>query len=343
MTAGLAAPVQAGAGATGVAVDLFLVCGQVGELSAAAALRAATGYAQAAEAAGFDGVWLAEHHFISYGACPSAVALAAFLLGRTSRIRVGTAAAILSNRHPVALAEEAILLDVVSGGRFGLGVGRGGPWVDLEVFGTGLDRYERGFTESLDLLLRALSGDGAVGAAGPTFAFRPVPVVPAPVRPVPVWVAATSPATARTAAQRGLPLLLGVHEDLAGRQSMLAEHARHCGTPVEHVSAHLALTGDPARARHTLTAWLRRTGEYVRLAPSATAARDLDAYADRLLDLHPPAPAAGLAERLALAAEATGVRRLMLMVEAAGDPAEVADVIGELGGEVLPVLRARRT
>jgi hypothetical protein len=37
-------------------------------------------------------------------------------------------------------------------------VGRGGPWLDLEVFGTGVDRYERGFPESLDLLLAALSG-----------------------------------------------------------------------------------------------------------------------------------------------------------------------------------------
>ncbi|MBV1853614.1 LLM class flavin-dependent oxidoreductase [Catellatospora tritici] len=343
VTAEPADPVRAAPVATELAVDLFLVCGQVGGLSAAAALTAATGYAQAAEAAGFDGVWLAEHHFISYGSCPSAVALAAYLLGRTSRIRVGTAAAILSTRHPIALAEEAILLDVVSGGRFALGVGRGGPWVDLEVFGTGLPRYEQGFTESLDLLLRTLSGDGPVAADGPTFAFRPVSVVPAPVRPVPVWVAATSTATARTAAERGLPLLLGVHEDLAGRRAMLDAHAEHCRVRVEHVSAHLALTGDPGRVRRTLAAWLRRTGEYVRLAPSPSASRDIDAYADRLLGLHPPAPAARLAERLSQAVEATGVRRLMLLVEAAGDPAEVGDTIQELGSQVLPVLRGARS
>ena len=91
-----------------------------------------------------------------YGVCPSAVTLAGLLLGRTRRIRVGTAVSVLPNAHPVALGEQAALLHLASGGRFSLGVGRGGPWVDLEVFGTGLDAYEKDFPESLDLLLRWL-------------------------------------------------------------------------------------------------------------------------------------------------------------------------------------------
>jgi alkanesulfonate monooxygenase SsuD/methylene tetrahydromethanopterin reductase-like flavin-dependent oxidoreductase (luciferase family) len=89
--------------------------------------------------AAFDDVWLAEHHFMSYGICPSAVTLAGYVLGQTSRVHVGTAVSVLSAWHPVALAEQAALLDQVSGGRFRLGIGRGGPWLELEVFGTGLD------------------------------------------------------------------------------------------------------------------------------------------------------------------------------------------------------------
>jgi hypothetical protein len=54
---------------------------------------------------------------------------------------------MLANRHPVALAEETALLDHLSNGRFHLGVGRGGPWVDLEVFGTGPYRYQHGLAE----------------------------------------------------------------------------------------------------------------------------------------------------------------------------------------------------
>ncbi|MFI5065609.1 MAG: LLM class flavin-dependent oxidoreductase, partial [Streptosporangiales bacterium] len=122
-------------------------------------LTATVDAAIAAEKAGFDDVWFAEHHFMSYGICPSAMTLAAFTLGRTSRITVGTAVSVLPVWHPVALAEQAALLDQVSAGRFRLGIGRGGPWADLEVFGTGLERYETRFPESLDLLLAALTQD----------------------------------------------------------------------------------------------------------------------------------------------------------------------------------------
>jgi hypothetical protein len=59
--------------------------------------RPGPAHALAAERAGFDGVWIAEHHFLPYGTCPSALALAAHLLGATARIRVGTAACILSS------------------------------------------------------------------------------------------------------------------------------------------------------------------------------------------------------------------------------------------------------
>ena len=55
------------------------------------ALHRAVRCAELAEEAGLDAVWLGEHHFVPYGTCPSAITLAALLLGRTRRIRVGTA------------------------------------------------------------------------------------------------------------------------------------------------------------------------------------------------------------------------------------------------------------
>ncbi|MEV1145069.1 LLM class flavin-dependent oxidoreductase, partial [Micromonospora sp. NPDC049799] len=186
----------------GVRAHLFLLAGRHPGATHADALADAHAYGLAAEEHGYAGVWMAEHHFISYGVCPSAVTFAGHLLGATRRISVGTAACVLSNRHPVALAEEAVLLDELSGGRFTLGVGRGGPWVDLEVFGTGLPRFTDGFGESLDLLTRWLSGAPTV-AGTPRFPFRPVSVVPRPRRPVPLWVAATSPSTVDLAAARG--------------------------------------------------------------------------------------------------------------------------------------------
>ncbi|MGC5010040.1 LLM class flavin-dependent oxidoreductase [Streptosporangium sp. DT93] len=182
----------------------------------------------AAERAGFDDAWIAEHHFMSYGVCPSAATLAGVALGRTTRIGVGTAVSVLSTRHPVDLAEQAAILDQVSGGRFTLGVGRGGPWVDLEVFGTGLARFERGFAESLDLLCEALS-EGAVSAGGEFFGFRRVPMVPAArLRPV---VACTSPETVALAARRGLPMLLGMHIGDEEKAVMLRRYEDEAGAP----------------------------------------------------------------------------------------------------------------
>ena len=61
------------------------------------------------EDAGFEHVWIAEHHFMSYGVCPSAITLAGYLLGATRRIAVGTAVSVLTVQHPIALPEQALL------------------------------------------------------------------------------------------------------------------------------------------------------------------------------------------------------------------------------------------
>jgi len=248
---------------------------------------------------------------MSYGICPAAVTLAGYVLGQTGRVAVGTAVSVLSAWHPVALAEQAALLDQVSGGRFRLGVGRGGPWLELEVFGTGLERYERGFTEGLDLLLAALSGD-RVGAAGEFFRFREVPVVPRPrTRPhPPVVVAATSPATAEFAAARGLPVLLGLHADDAGKQDMMdsyaAAAARHGVTPADgHVAAVVAQVAD-SRAeasrllRDRLPRWLGPgLAGYVPVDGRAHTPRDPHAYAEWLCHVHPVGTAADCAGAMA--------------------------------------------
>jgi alkanesulfonate monooxygenase SsuD/methylene tetrahydromethanopterin reductase-like flavin-dependent oxidoreductase (luciferase family) len=323
---------------------VFLLAGQFPGTSHGQALRDALSYARAAERAGFDGVWIAEHHFISYGVCPSALAFAAHLLGRTDRIRVGTAACILSNRHPVALAEEAILLQELSGGRLDLGVARGGPWIDLDVFGTGLKRYDNGFAESLDLLLAWLSGTGKVGADGPHFRFPPVAVVPAGSRPVPVWVAATSAPTAALAAARGLPLLLGMHATAQDKRRLLDHYEDH-GTPgLAHASAHLAYVADTHTQaqdalRGAMPGWLLATGQYVRIDGRTGPARDSHAYLRHLLDIHPVGPPELCVRRLTDAVATTGARRLLLMVEGAGDPARTLANIARLGADVLPPLR----
>src|SRR4051812_42013341 len=237
-------------------VGSFVLAAQFPGQGEGEALHRAVRSAEVAEEAGLDAVWLGEHHFVPYGTCPSAVTLAAFLLGRTRRIRVGTAVSVLPTVHPVALGEQAALLHVTSGGRFSLGVGRGGPWVDLEVFGTGLEAYENGFPESLDLLVRWLRRP-AVAGDSERFGFRGGAVVPRPSQALTggespeVIVACPSPSRVRTAAERGLPMLLGMHvgdEEKAEMVALWRTHARACGhrpdaiagAAASHVSAGVA-------------------------------------------------------------------------------------------------------
>src|SRR5262245_26270536 len=78
--------------------------------------------AQLIESAGLDSMWLSEHHFAGDGYMPSVIPIAAALLARTSRITVATDRLAASLHHPVRLAEDAIALDLMSGGRFVLGL-----------------------------------------------------------------------------------------------------------------------------------------------------------------------------------------------------------------------------
>ncbi|TYB47738.1 LLM class flavin-dependent oxidoreductase [Actinomadura chibensis] len=323
-------------------LGIFLLAARFPGQDDAAALARTVEAAVAAERAGFDDVWLAEHHFMSYGVVPSATVLAGHLLGVTARVGVGTAVSVLSSQHPVAVAEQAAMLSLLSGGRFQLGVGRGGPWRELEVFGTGLPRYERGFAESLDLLLAWLRSD-RLAWSGEEFRFREVPVVPRAAVPPPVTVACTSPATERLAAERGLPMLLGMH---VGPEEKAAAVARHGLPDLPHVSAHVAQVADTReRAVRTLMAEMPRwlgpgLDGYVAVDDRPRPPRDPVGYTRRMCDLHPVGSPDDCVESLVTAAERTGVRRLILLVEGAGSRGATLDNIARLGADVLPKVRA---
>ncbi|MEU4996995.1 LLM class flavin-dependent oxidoreductase [Streptomyces sp. NPDC021622] len=353
-------------------VGSFVLAAQFPGQGQGEALHRAVRSAEVAEEAGLDEVWLAEHHFVPYGTCPSAVTLAALLLGRTRRIRVGTAVSVLPTAHPVALGEQAALLHVTSGGRFSLGVGRGGPWVDLEVFGSGLDAYEKGFPESLDLLLRWLTEPRVASESG-RFAFREVAVVPRPQEALPgsdaadasgadtpeavggpeVIVACTSPSSVRLAAERGLPMLLGMHvgdEEKAEMVALWRRHARASGrTPEEihraaHVSAGVAQIADRRlEAAETLQkampGWLKQgLDAHVTVDGRARAMRDPLAYTELLCGIHPVGTPQVCADRIAATSERTGITRFALLVEGSGDLSTTEENVRRLGAEVLPQL-----
>nr|WP_084704673.1 LLM class flavin-dependent oxidoreductase [Phaeacidiphilus oryzae] len=172
----------------------------------------------------------------------------------------------------------------------------------------------------------------------------------------PVIVACTSKPTVRLAAERGLPMLLGMHSGDDDKKEMLAAYraaARAAGrTPDEiaeaernHVAAGVAQVGDTvAEARRTL---LRSMPDWFDHGLSAHRTvdgrerrmRDPHGYTELLCDLHAVGPARHCADRLAATAERTGIRRFALLVEGTGDRAETLRNVSRLGGEVLPQLR----
>src|SRR3989442_6113100 len=91
----------------------------------------------AAEALGYSSVWIAEHHFNDYGLCPAPPVLAAFVAARTTSLRLGMGVSLLPLHHPVDLAEELAVLDMVSGGRLDVGVVAGGNLHDYQTLPAG--------------------------------------------------------------------------------------------------------------------------------------------------------------------------------------------------------------
>jgi len=153
-------------------------------------------------------VWLAEHHFSAYGICPSLAVLAGAVARETSRVRIGTAVVIAPFAHPVRIAEEWAMVDILSGGRLEFGLGRGYQPKEFVGLGVSMERTRERFDESLELIRRAWTEE-RVTFEGEFYRVRDLAVLPKPAqRPhPPLWTAAVSPDTYKLAARRGLKLL----------------------------------------------------------------------------------------------------------------------------------------
>src|SRR5438046_9826908 len=112
----------------------------------------------AAESLGSQSVWIAEHHFNDYGLCPAPPVLAAFVAARTTTLRLGMGVSLLPLHHPVDLAEELAVLDVVSGGRLDVGIGRGGTLQDYQPFQSERADARRRAEDGISLMQRGCTG-----------------------------------------------------------------------------------------------------------------------------------------------------------------------------------------
>src|SRR5437763_16724588 len=131
--------------------------------------------------AGYDAVWLAEHHFSGFSVCPSVHMMGVMAAARTKRLRIGTAVSLAPFYNPLRLAEEVALLDVLSGGRVNWGAGRGFERSEFENFGVPPEESTSRFHEAVEIVLRAWT-DERLSFAGTHYRFDGVEVLPKPVQ-----------------------------------------------------------------------------------------------------------------------------------------------------------------
>jgi len=156
---------------------------------------------------GFDTAWMGEIHFLRpFSILADPLMLLAAAAQRTSRIRLGTAVTLLPLHHPVKIAEEAAICDILSDGRLEFGVGRGIAR-HYAHYGIAPEESRARFDEALDFILAAWTSD-PFSFDGKYFQARDLSLVPRPVQAPhpPVRIAANSPDTFPFAAERRFPI-----------------------------------------------------------------------------------------------------------------------------------------
>lgn len=163
-----------------------------------------------AEALFYHGCFLTEHHFTGWGQVSAPLHMLTWLAARTTTLRLGTAVMVLAWHNPILLAEQAATVDVLSGGRLDLGVGRGYRHNEFAGFAMDDAEADARFEESLSVMTQAWASPARFSHHGQFWRFDEIILEPPPLqRPhPPIWVSAGRDASIVRAAERGHHLLL---------------------------------------------------------------------------------------------------------------------------------------
>jgi len=163
---------------------------------------------QMADQGGFRVVWAAEHHALEMTIAPNPFQLLTWWAGETDRIRLGTAVAVAPYWHPIRLAGEAAMTDLLSGGRLEFGIGSGAYQREFDRMRPGLKQSDawKYMNEMLPALRALWAGDYA--HEGEFWQFPMATSVPKPVQAdVPVWIAARAPVSYDYAVKHGCNIM----------------------------------------------------------------------------------------------------------------------------------------
>ncbi len=219
---------------------------------------------------GYDAVWLTEHHFNDYSVCPSIPVLGTYAAARTRRLRIGTGVCLAAFYHPLRLAEEIALLDILSEGRVKWGAGRGFDPKEFRTFGVPIEESHDRFREAVDVVLQAWTRE-RLTYKGRFFSFEDVEVLPKPLQKPhpPVWMAASSAGAIEWAASVGHSILMdphSTHEEIGEKwefyRQKLEEHGHAVGgreIPIARLLAVAPTDADAAEVARRGARWLLDT------------------------------------------------------------------------------------
>lgn len=157
-----------------------------------------------AEELGFSRSWYGEHHFRECQWTGSPMLLAAHVAARTSQLRVGTAVTLLPFHNPIKVAEDAAVCDILSGGRFDLGVGPGSQYEEFITYGVDPAEMNQRSFEAIDWIQRAFREPEMFSHKGRFYDIPEMTFTTKPVQdPLPVWWGGMGPKNQRRAAERG--------------------------------------------------------------------------------------------------------------------------------------------
>jgi alkanesulfonate monooxygenase SsuD/methylene tetrahydromethanopterin reductase-like flavin-dependent oxidoreductase (luciferase family) len=245
-----------------------------------------------AEALGYASTFLVEHHFTGWNQVSATLMLLTALAMRTTTLRLGTAVIVLPWHNPVLLAEEAATLDLISGGRFDFGIGKGYRHSEFHGFQIAPEEAEARFDETVALMTRAWTTRERFSHSGRFWQFADIVVEPPPMQQPhpPLWVAAGSEASIRRAAARGFNLILDQYASAQALGERIriyrAERAARglASSPAQvAVARQLYIARDADDTRAALTrqaAYTQRTVDVSR-APDARRGSHVLAYADK--------------------------------------------------------------
>jgi probable F420-dependent oxidoreductase len=166
--------------------------------------REITDLVRLAESLRFDSAWVSEHHGGTDGYMPSLLPTLAAFAAATDRIKLGTGVMLTPFHDPLRLAEDAAIVDLISGGRLILGLGLGWREEEFRMFGAPSRERVRRTVETVEILRLAWTGE-RFSYDGRHFSFDQVKVTPAPEREggIPVYLGGFAPQAVKRAGRLG--------------------------------------------------------------------------------------------------------------------------------------------